>query len=86
MTPEMAKRVEFLREAAARGYAVQWAMGELKLSRAVVRQTCYYYGINMKSAQKLHAKMQKIQKAGTAWPLPVEASDYEDFLPDVGEV
>lgn len=88
MTPEMAKRVEFLREAAAKGYSMRWAAGELGIKRKTIQDICYRNGIRMADPRAVLATTRRRQlNQPRYWHFHlthVEASDYEDFLPDVG--
>lgn len=90
MTPEMVRRVEFLRDAAAAGYSARWAAGELGLSISLVDATCRNHGIKLARLGGIN-RVQARKRNGTERFALRSAPDEgilecDDFLPDVGEV
>lgn len=89
MTPDMVRRVEFLREAAAQGYTQVYAAAELGVPPSVIRATCREYKIEMVCGRRIwrqtHSRRTIRDNGGRGWEMPVTQEDY-DFLPDVGEV
>lgn len=90
MTPEMVKRVEFLREKAAEGYGSRWLAGELGLSARRISKICRENGIMLRNWQPTNvvqaASRKKINPSSTYFERLVDINECEDFLPDVGEV
>lgn len=89
MTPDMVKRVEFLRDAAARGYSSRWAAGELGVSQNRILEICRRHSIKLKDWGGVNRAQGVHRARGTtgAWKgYDASIDDCEDLLPDVGEV
>ena len=90
MTPEMARRIEFLREKAAEGYGSRWLAGELGLSIRWIEEICRNNGIKLRNWQATNTLQSLarlgIHKGQMNFGRTASAVECEDFLPDVGEV